>query len=484
MVGLSAARVRQHFGGVIALAVVAGALIVLPLTHAILFIGGALALIALLRWHELALYALVFAIPYGAWLPLRVGAANVTAADWLVGVVLALWLARMIARERAIRVHLPPLTFPFALFLGAAFLSFTVADSFQFAAKEFVKFAEMFALYLFAANNLDAEKLARLLSVMFIAGISQAAIGIYQFLFKVGPEGFTLFDRFIRAYGTFEQPNPYAGYLGVIIPVAFGVTLWLVARRQSQDASRKSQDANFQARLGTWGLGLVACAVLVVMLAALGASWSRGAWLGVGAGLVTTVVVQSRRAFIFSLVVVLILASVIFLSSLNIIPAIVAERFAGITNYFGGFDVRGVKVDDSNYAIVERMAHWQAAFEMFAHNPWLGVGFGNYAVAYPRYALPLWNDPLGHAHNYFLNVAAEAGLVGASAYVILWGAAFWQGWRAVRRARGLDRALTAGLLGMLVGLTIHNSFDNLFVHSIQMQVGIGLGMTAWLNRAE
>ncbi|MBI3537039.1 MAG: O-antigen ligase family protein, partial [Chloroflexi bacterium] len=226
----------------------------------------------------------------------------------------------------------------------------------------------------------------------------------------------------------------------------------------------------------------LAFVAFAAMLAALAMSWSRGAWLGVGAALVVTVIVQSRRAFIFSLVVVLIIAAIIFLSSLNIIPSILAERFEGIANYFGVFDVRGVKVDDANFAIVERMAHWQAAFEMFASSPWRGIGFGNYAIAYPRVALPHWSDPLGHAHNYFLNVAAEAGLAGALAYIILWGAAFWHGWRAVRATRGMNRALAAGLLGMVVGLTVHNSFDNLFVHAMQMQVGIGLGITAWLNQ--
>ncbi len=505
MVGLSASSVRQNFSVVIALAVIAGALILLPLTNALVFIGGVLALAALLRWHELALYALIFAIPYGSWFPIPISVANVTAADLLVAVVLVLWLARMIARDRAIRVHLPPLTFPFALFLGAAFLSFTVAESLQFALKEFVKWAEMFAVYVFIVNNLDEAKLPRLLAAMFVAGISEAAIGLYQFLFKVGPEGFTLFNRFIRAYGTFEQPNPYAGYLGLIVPVALGVALgaWLATESRKQKAKSEKREAEsgkqkvepaaerasrithralrFKGLLARLGLGTIAGISLAMMLAALSASWSRGAWLGVGAALVVTVIVQSRRALIFSLVVVLVLAAVIFLSSLNLIPSIVAERFSGIADYFGVFDVRGVKVDDANYAIVERMAHWQSAFEMFASNPWLGVGFGNYTVAYPRYALPHWSDPLGHAHNYFLNVAAETGLLGAFAYVLLWGAAFWQGWRAVRGSRGLSRTLAAGLLGMLVGLTIHNSFDNLFVHSMQMQVGIGLGIVGWLN---
>jgi hypothetical protein len=34
---------------------------------------------------------------------------------------------------------------------------------------------------------------------------------------------------------------------------------------------------------------------------------------------------------------------------------------------------------------------------------------------------------------------------------------------------------------MLVALSAHNLFDNLFVHGIAVQVGIGLGMSAVIN---
>ncbi|MCI0478084.1 MAG: O-antigen ligase family protein, partial [Anaerolineales bacterium] len=217
------------------------------------------------------------------------------------------------------------------------------------------------------------------------------------------------------------------------------------------------------------------------MLAAVVMSWSRGAWLGVAAGLLVTVIVQSRRAFVLTIIAAFVLTFVVLLSSINIIPDVIAARFSGIADYFGVFDVRGVKVDDANYAVVERMAHWQAAWEMLLAHPAFGVGIGNYAATYPAYALPRWDDPLGHAHNYYLNIAAETGFVGLSAYVMLWIAAFWQSWRAVRGSRGEWQSIAAGLLGMLVALSAHNLFDNLFVHGIAVQVGIGLGMIAWIK---
>ena len=451
---------------------IAGALIVLPLTSAVLAIGGALAALAILRFPELALYALVFAVPYGSLFPVSVGAGNLTAVDLLVALVIALWLARMIVQDRAIVIRWQPLALPFALFLGAALLSMTVALSLQFALKEFAKWAEMFAMYVFVANNLDAAKLPRVLAAMFLAGLSEAAIGIYQFLFQAGPAGFILFDRFMRAFGTFEQPNPYAGYLGLIAPIALGVVFtvmsgwWAVGR------------SNYSLSTVHYSLAALAAVAFVAMIAALFMSWSRGAWLGVGAALVITTVVQSRRALVLSVIAAFVLTIVVLLSSINIIPSVVAERFSGVADYFGVFDVRGVKVNDTNYAIVERMAHWESAAMMFAAHPLLGVGIGNYAVAYPAYALPGWSNPLGHAHNYYLNVAAEAGIIGLVAYLILWAAAFWQGWRAVRVTRGWQRGVAAGLLGMLVALSVHNGFDNLFVHGMHVQVGIGLGIVA------
>jgi len=453
----------------LAFLVSAGALILLPLTSVIIVIGGALVLLAWLRWHELVLYALILAVPYGSWFPLPTGFGNLTAVDLLVGLVLALWLARMIAQDRAMIIHLPPLALPFALFLGIALVSMLGARSLEAAVKEFAKWFEMFAIYVYVANHLDETNTKRVLIVMLLAGLSEAAIGIYQFWFRAGPEGFLLFDRFIRAYGTFEQPNPYAGYLALMIPVAFGIV------------SRFKVQGSFRSQLATLNLELVSMASLAAMFAAVFMSWSRGAWLGVGAGMIVTMIVQSRRAFVLSIIAAFVLTLAILLSSINIIPTAIADRFAGVADYFGVFDVRGVKVDDTNYAIVERMAHWQAAAMMWADQPLLGVGIGNYAAVYPQYALPRWDDPLGHAHNYYLNIAAETGTIGLLAYLILWTIVFWQSWRAVRTARGLWRGIAAGVLGTLIALSIHNGFDNLFVHGMAVQVGIHLGMIASIN---
>jgi len=152
------------------------------------------------------------------------------------------------------------------------------------------------------------------------------------------------------------------------------------------------------------------------------------------------------------------------------------QRVADFLPAVGGVDVVSVEVNDANWAVIERMAHWQAALAMFTDYPWLGVGIGNYPVAYPRYALGRWRDPLGHAHNYYLNVAAEAGILGLGAYLLFFGVCFVVAWRTIQSTQGYWRAVALGALGILVHLSVHNLFDDLLVHSMNVQLGLILGL--------
>jgi len=143
-----------------------------------------------------------------------------------------------------------------------------------------------------------------------------------------------------------------------------------------------------------------------------------------------------------------------------------------------------VLLTNENFALVDRMAHWFAAWSMFNAYPWLGVGIGNYGVVYADFGLPEWPVSLGHAHNFYLNMLAETGLVGLSMYVTLIGSTLAAAWAAARRATGVWRALALGILGALVALAAHNFFDNLYVHGMNLQFGLLLGMAACLAAKE
>jgi O-antigen ligase len=301
---------------------------------------------------------------------------------------------------------------------------------------------------------------------MLGTGAVVALHGIYQFLFQVGPEGFVLFGRFMRAHGTFEQPNPFAAYLGLILPVALGLVAAAIVRNQR--------------RVGRGWL-LWASGSGLVMAVALVMSWSRGAWIGFAAGLAAmllAVIVRNSRAAVLVLVVVLAAGFFLMLGGTALIPDSLLQRFSDFVPYLGIREVRGVEVTDANFAVIERVAHWQSALQMWTEHPWLGVGAGNYPVVYDRYAMPLWSEALGHAHNYYLNIAAEAGTVGLAAYLLLWGAALVVAWRATRRTVGWSWGVSLGVLAVVVHLCVHSFFDNLYVHSLYLQVAMLLGIQA------
>lgn len=453
------------------LLLLAFALAFLPLAQVLLLVLGALLVGALVLVPASAVYLLVIAVPFGSLFPLPIGGANVTAADGLLILAWAVYLARGIARRR-IELRFPPLALPFLLFILAAAVSITVARSLTDSIAELAKWVEMFAAYWLVAQYLDGHAVERLLAVMFCAGLAQALLGAYQYYFRVGPEGFLLFGGAnLRAYGTFEQPNPYAGYLGLILPLALGTGLGILVQRANS--------------LLRWALALLAGAAFFVMLAALFFSYSRGAWIGVAVALTVTalaVLVRSKRAATLAIVLGLVALIVMGLGEINIVPNVITERFATVGDYFGFEDVRGVRANDENFALVERRAHWQAALGMFQDAPWTGVGFGNYATAYPQYALPKWDDPLGHAHNYYLNVLAEAGAPGFITYLVLWGAVFLSVGRALLVLQGWRKGVCAGIFGVLIALSIHNFFDNLFVHAMYLQVGLTLGIVKALDK--
>jgi len=166
------------------------------------------------------------------------------------------------------------------------------------------------------------------------------------------------------------------------------------------------------------------------------------------------------------------------------LPSSVSERMTGFLAYTQFSDVRGVAVTDASYAVLERMAHWQAALGMWRDHFWLGVGLGCYEPAYPAYRLVNWSLALGHAHNAYLNLLAETGLLGLSAYFLWLG--IW-GWRLVamsRRHTGWRRGLALGLIGAWCQFATHSLVDNLLVNDVHLHIGLMLTLSAWLLTCE
>jgi len=202
----------------------------------------------------------------------------------------------------------------------------------------------------------------------------------------------------------------------------------------------------FSASLALAGIRVALAAVALETLA-IAFSTARGAWLAVLAVVVALGVATGGRRVI-ALVFALGVATGVAVVAAPELRAEAAHMFAS-----GGENAGRVEIYATNLDIIH------------AH-PIFGLGFGRYQVdAAPYYDRHPGADRRSHAHNNFLQIAAEAGLTGLAAFGLLWAVVLLRGWEAIRRAANpLARASAAGgwagVVGFLVGgLTQYNFGD-------------------------
>jgi O-antigen ligase len=387
---------------------------------------------------------------------------TVGAAELVIALLTVAWLARGV-RRREINIQAGAIVVAILAMVALAGVSVGYAVDKSSAVKETLKWLELLVALIIVVDLVREPWSARwVIGAMLIAGAAEAAYGALQFVTGSGPEAFDL-QGALRAFGHFDQPNPFAGYLTTILPLAVCMALC------------RANPTPFR-----W-LAATASALMVV---GIGLSQSRGAWLGAAVAALCLMLAWSgstRRLLIpCALGGVLLLA----LAVSGALPPALTDRLSQAISYFGVFDVRTVEVTSDNWAVVERMAHWQAGWYMFLAHPWFGVGAGNYAQAYPQYFVGSWIEPLGHAHNYYLNMLAELGVVGGALLLLLLGLCYRRLGGALARSESQSgtfwRAVLAGVFGGLVVFCVHNLFDSLFVHSVNVQIGVllGLGLVA------
>ena len=492
---LSRWRLGQVTFGAVLVAIVTA----IPLPYMLAVFGGVLLLVAMMVAPIVGLYAVLLAVGFSPTFGLEDASFSISAFEPLLTLVFLFWLLQGITRKR-IMLPREGLFGALILLLALLFLAGGSATSFPLAFKETLKWILMVLAYVFTRATVRTDRAARaLLVALFLTGAAESILGAAQFVIPMGPPEFAI-GPFIRAHGMFGQPNPFAGYLGTILPIA--LTMSLVPHP------------------GRFRVVAVACFLLIAMGVLL--SVSRGAWLGltISLGVMATAWSKQARALVLPLAAGVIL--IVALANFGVLPPSIASRITSATDNFGVFDVRSVQLTSENFAVVERMAHWQAGWAMFLDYPFLGVGPGNYPAVYEQYYIPPWREPLGHAHNYYLNMAAEAGFPGLLALLLVLGLAFRGLSRRIAAANTLiavggaaacadasgsvekivqlgdtqtepagpgcsllldppfspvfARALALGLLGSLAMFSIHNLFDNLLVHGVGIQVGVLFGL--------
>ncbi len=438
----------------------------LPIEYsAVLIVGGAVVALSI-REPAIGLGAAIVLGPTRAYLAAtgRVGPLY-DFGQIFFALALAGWLLRG-ALRREITLPKLQLLFPLSVWIGAGALSLFQAAAWRDGLNEVIKWIEVAFVLIITYSEAKRGRLRWVIGAILLSGVLQAGVGLWQWRWRgAGPESFEVAEGLFRAYGSFEQPNPFGGFLGLIWPVAAGLALAHLS-------------IAFQERHRWRNLLLAACYLFLagLLVIAIYVSASRGAWLGVGAAIIVLAMCLPRRLWLGAGLVLGVIGAVAALAATGLLPASVTARLANITDFINVSDVRGININDANFALVERLAHWQAAQNMIEANPWWGVGLGNYVGAYEQYRLINWPNALGHAHNIYLHMWAETGLVGLAAYGGLWLWVVILTFRTLRRSEGVRRGLALGLLGVWAHLLTHHLVDNLHVNNTDLLLGAWLGV--------
>lgn len=377
------------------------------------------------------------------------------------------------ARNKNINVVWSPIFIPILIFITAITLSCVQAVSLGAWLTEWLKWVIILIL-IPIIFNIARKQWEWLLFSLTLAGVANAMIGIYIFFGGSGANHLLINNHYFRAFGTFGQPNPFGGFMGLLAPLAF-----MAVYGYGTIAFRRWRAHTLHIADSLLIIYYLIASLLICI--ALFFSWSRGAWLGFTFSYAIMAFAIPRRLMHSFGLVACFLAVIGGLWISNVIPPSVVARVTSSTAEFFAFeDMRGIDITPDNYAVAERLAHWQAALNMAEQNPLFGVGMGNYEIVYSQYRLVNWDESLGHAHNYYLNILAETGMIGLIAYLSLWIWIIWLTWKTRQHPDPLVHAIAIGLVGAWIYLSVHSLLDNLYVNNLFLHIGVMLGMLAFL----
>ena len=299
----------------------------------------------------------------------------------LLGIIA--WFFRLQIDSR-FKMRTLPFDIPAAIFfiLGAISVFNSSARDFELIYNYCGIVGIYFLTYILVGQNIRTPEQVKLLAKALAASAFLVVMwGYFQYIFGVDiadmkwVDGEAFPELRKRVFSTLENPNILAGYLDVMICLALGVFAKITGR------TRK----------------IIFIVAIAMMTACLAMTYSRGAFLTLAIIFFVYGFLQDWR--ILSLFAIL--TGLIIYNDANFLDRILSI-FTSTTDSSEGL----------------RIGIWVSTISMIADHPFIGVGWGAYKAVYPQYNYYL-ADPdiiIYHAHNLFLQTAAEVGIVGMLAY--------------------------------------------------------------------
>jgi hypothetical protein len=321
-------------------------------------------------------------------------------------------------------------------------------------------------VFLIAVNTLRSwEQLNRLVLTLLSVGGVVAVLGLLQKVSGTVKIYWFWESASGSPFGPYMNYDQFASYVTMVLPMGLGY-LW--GQLVQGDKGDRIAGWGWRERLvavvgGRHGWLLLLALALVNMAAALIFTASRGAIVGFLSSLLffTLLVGWSRRGERHLAMVGLVLVSCVLTYTLWLGIDHVWQRFMEIDAGMSG-----------------RIAIWSGALELIDKFPLLGTGLGTYMHSVRRYNVAL--GEVGHAHNEYLQLLAEAGPVGL---LLVVGGLGWFCWRTLKhwftRHDPEVLGIVLGGLTSVLATGIHSIVDpNFHVPANAFLFSVILGLTS------
>lgn len=326
-------------------------------------------------------------------------------------------------------------------------------DNTQLAALKLFALTLAGGLLLRYTNN--HQRLRTLIHVIVGIGFAAALFGICRHLLERRASG-PVFPGLSpgEGYGQFGNPNHFA----VLMEMVFGLLLGLLMHVEVRRAASL-----------LYGVAVIPVWAALVLTNSRGAIFSMSGQLLFTAILIFTL--QSPGKFLMrqvrsrgSVIAWLQRAGRLGVVQAALIACLLVAVGFG-TMWVGGEPlVRRLRTVPGEFSAEGRMGAsrleiWRATWRLIKANPIMGVGFGAFGVAIPRYhdATGQWTPQ--EAHNDYLETLASGGVVGGALAAWFFASFIKQARARLRLSNSFRRAACIGALIGLFGVAIHSLVD-------------------------
>ena len=297
---------------------------------------------------------------------------------------------------------------------------------------------------------------SRLRTIAFVilgSGLMQALFASFMHLAKLDYElFFTRFAHSGSASGTFVNRNHLAGYLEICLALGIGMMIATLRGGPTQSWKQRLRNA------AGWMLSarVLLRISLVIMVVALIMTRSR---MG-NAAFFNSMLITGVLGLIWSKYAPR--STVILLMSLVIIDIFVAGTWFGVENLVKRYEQTTVyrEVQPTGGSVEERVEPGLYAAEMLKDYPMIGSGGGTFYVAFPKYRIAAISAYFDYAHNDYIQIATETGLVGLALLGSIVLSTLFASLRTLQRRRDpLARGIAFGVTMGIIALMIHSWVD-------------------------